>query len=193
MFRGDRLWTLGKGEAPYGYLGPLLERGAKASARLDCVRADWGKLFRSRALLTFLCRCVVKGKKIGDSLQRCRKRKTIRTWTQPALSTQNSKAFLEDRDPEGAVAGWDWASTSCSGGVLGTRAPRQACTVPQFLGIPNAQSQRERSAGRGAALHKRHNVTQLGLTSRPCSCVQDDPCFCVWPLASLFPCFFSSR
>lgn len=71
------MWTLGKGEAPYGYLGPLLERGAEASARLDCVRADWGKLFRSRSLANLSLSFGGTGQEIGDSFQRCRKRKTI--------------------------------------------------------------------------------------------------------------------
>lgn len=109
---------------PWERRGPVRLSWSPARARgggfgeIGLCKSRLGEIIPVKSLANLSLSFVGKDKKIDDSLQRCRKRRTIFR-TQPALGTQNSKAFFEDRDPdEWAVAGWDWASTSCSGGVL---------------------------------------------------------------------------
>lgn len=137
------MWTLWKGETPYGYLGPLLERGAYGGfGEIGLCKSRLGEIIPVKSLARSFVSLSIKGKTSGRVFTKGSERKENRTWTQPALDTcTHSKtlffSFLEDRDPERAVAGWDWASTSCRGGVLWpglylsttvSRYPQ--CTIP---------------------------------------------------------------
>lgn len=151
---------------PWERRGPVRLSWSPARARgggfgeIGLCKSRLGEIIPVKSLATLCLSFVGKGKKIGDSLQKCRKRKDHRIRTQPALDTQTQKPFSKIVTLNGPWrVGIGLRPLAVWRGTIA--APRQACTA-----VSNAQSQRERSAGRGAALHKRHNVTQLGLTSK---------------------------
>lgn len=85
------MWTLRKGEAPYGYLGPLLGRGADGGfGEIGLCKSRLGEIIPVTACLTVLFALWLDRQESDESFQGARQRQ---------IRAQQGTYALEDRGP----------------------------------------------------------------------------------------------